>query len=77
MRPICVISVVLALSTPTMAQTLSNKDGASIPSDGVLKPSSSTKERVDSMDGRAPLPCDGILDQNKKCVVRFSGSHLF
>ena len=77
MRPIYAISVVLALSTPTMAQTLSNRDGVSVPRDGVLKPKSSAEEHIDVIDGRAILPCDGVLDQNRKCVVRFSGSHAF
>lgn len=77
MRPIYAISVALALSTPTMAQTISNKDDVSIPRDGVLKSDSSTGEHIDGIDGREPLPCDGVLDQNRKCVIIFSGPHLF
>ena len=77
MRSIYAISVVLALSTPTTAQTLSSKDGVTVPRSGVLKPDSSAEKHIDGIDGRAPLPCDGMLDQNRKCVVRFSGSHAF
>lgn len=77
MRPFYAILFVFALSTPTMAQTFSYRPGTSIPGDGVLKPNNSEKDRVDDMDSRAPLPCDGKSDRGKKCPVRFSGSHLF
>ena len=77
MRSIYAISVVLALSTPAMAQTLLSKDGVSVSKDGVLKPKSSTEERIDQIDGRTLLPCDRMLVQSRKCVVRLSGSHSF
>ena len=63
MKPYHAILVVFALSTPTMAQAISNENGTSTPNDNVLRPNSSAKKRVDGIDGRAPLPCDGKVDK--------------